>query len=219
MRRPAELPRRVLPAHADDADLQPRPQPVRSAADLRRCAGAPADPRHRRARRRSAGDAVRLEAVPARQHDARGARRPAASGRQADEFAIIPEIIVSAGETDAEREQADAGTRRLLAFYGSTPAYRPVLAAHGWGDLQPELNAMSKQGRWQEMGAPDRRRDAAHHRGLRHAGRDRGPHPRSRRRRLRHRLSVSAGADRAVHPGRDRRRASLQRPFASKCGG
>ena len=74
-----------------------------------------------------------------------------ASGRQADEFAIMPEIIVSAGETDAEREQADAGTRRLLAFYGSTPAYRPVLAAHGWEDLQPELNAMSKQGRWHEM--------------------------------------------------------------------
>jgi alkanesulfonate monooxygenase SsuD/methylene tetrahydromethanopterin reductase-like flavin-dependent oxidoreductase (luciferase family) len=40
----------------------------------------------------------------------------------------------------------------LLAFYGSTPAYRPVLAAHGWEDLQPELNTMSKQGRWQEMG-------------------------------------------------------------------
>ena len=76
-----------------------------------------------------------------------------ASGRRAEEFAIMPEIIVSAGETDAEREQANAGTRRLLAFYGSTPAYRPVLAAHGWEDLQPELNAMSKQGRWQEMAA------------------------------------------------------------------
>uniref|UniRef100_UPI003F996183 TIGR03617 family F420-dependent LLM class oxidoreductase n=1 Tax=Mycobacterium sp. TaxID=1785 RepID=UPI003F996183 len=75
-----------------------------------------------------------------------------ASGRQPNEFAVIPEIIVSAGDTDADREQADAGTRRLLAFYGSTPAYRPVLAAHGWEDLQPELNAMSKQGRWQEMG-------------------------------------------------------------------
>ena len=76
-----------------------------------------------------------------------------ASGRHIDDFAIIPEIIVSAGATDADRASADAGTRRLLAFYGSTPAYRPVLAAHGWEDLQPELNAMSKQGRWQEMGA------------------------------------------------------------------
>jgi hypothetical protein len=26
-----------------------------------------------------------------------------------------------------------------------------VLDIHGWGDLQPELNAMSKQGKWQEM--------------------------------------------------------------------
>jgi len=76
-----------------------------------------------------------------------------AGGRQPEDFAVIPEIIVSVGSSDADREQADAGTRRLLAFYGSTPAYRPVLAAHGWEDLQPELNAMSKQGRWQEMGA------------------------------------------------------------------
>ncbi|OBJ58165.1 TIGR03617 family F420-dependent LLM class oxidoreductase [Mycobacterium sp. 1423905.2] len=75
-----------------------------------------------------------------------------ASARRAEDFAIIPEIIVSAGETDEDRKRADAGTRQLLAFYGSTPAYRPVLAAHGWEELQPELNAMSKQGRWQEMG-------------------------------------------------------------------
>lgn len=67
-----------------------------------------------------------------------------ASGRTESEFAIVPEIILSAGEDH------DA-TRRLLSFYGSTPAYRPVLDIHGWGDLQPELNAMSKQGRWQEM--------------------------------------------------------------------
>ncbi len=68
----------------------------------------------------------------------------AAAGRDADDFAVVPEIIVSVGEDHTS-------TRMLLAFYGSTPAYRPVLDAHGWGDLQPELNAMSKQGRWQEM--------------------------------------------------------------------
>jgi probable F420-dependent oxidoreductase len=75
-----------------------------------------------------------------------------AGGREVDDFAVIPEIIVSAGDTDADRERADAGARGLLGFYGSTPAYRPVLAAHGWEDLQPELNALSKQGRWEEMG-------------------------------------------------------------------
>ncbi|WP_422743148.1 TIGR03617 family F420-dependent LLM class oxidoreductase [Mycobacterium sp. WMMD1722] len=67
-----------------------------------------------------------------------------AAGRRWEDFAVVPEIIVSVGENHDS-------TRMLLAFYGSTPAYRPVLDAHGWGDLQPELNAMSKQGRWQEM--------------------------------------------------------------------
>lgn len=70
----------------------------------------------------------------------------AAAGRDAGSLAIVPEIIVSVGEDHT-------ATRALLAFYGSTPAYRPVLEVHGWGDLQPELNALSKQGRWQDMGA------------------------------------------------------------------
>jgi probable F420-dependent oxidoreductase len=74
----------------------------------------------------------------------------AASGRGRDSFAIVPEIIVS---VDSGKDPDHAATRQLLAFYGSTPAYRPVLDVHGWGDLQPELNALSKQGRWQEMGA------------------------------------------------------------------
>jgi hypothetical protein len=39
----------------------------------------------------------------------------------------------------------------LLSFYGSTPSYRPVLDAHGWGDLHVELNVLSKQGRWLDM--------------------------------------------------------------------
>jgi RNA:NAD 2'-phosphotransferase (TPT1/KptA family) len=35
-----------------------------------------------------------------------------------------------------------------LAFYGSTPSYRVTLDAHGWGDLQTELNRLTKEGRW-----------------------------------------------------------------------
>ena len=44
------------------------------------------------------------------------------------------------------------GVKQQIAFYGSTPAYRGVLELHGWGDLQTELNALSKQGKWVEMG-------------------------------------------------------------------
>ena len=47
---------------------------------------------------------------------------------------------------------AAAGTRQQIAFYGSTPAYRPVLDVHGWGGLQDELNGLSKQGEWVRMG-------------------------------------------------------------------
>jgi probable F420-dependent oxidoreductase len=72
----------------------------------------------------------------------------AAAGRDAADFAVVPEIIVSVGSDDSDHTAA----RRLLAFYGSTPAYRPVLDVHGWGELQPELNALSKQGRWEDMG-------------------------------------------------------------------
>ena len=66
-------------------------------------------------------------------------------------------------------EAAAAGTRQQIAFYGSTPAYRPVLELHGWGDLQDELNALSKQGEWVEMGDADRRRDPQHVRRRRRA--------------------------------------------------
>jgi hypothetical protein len=47
-----------------------------------------------------------------------------------------------------------AGTtvRRQIAFYASTPAYRQVLAFHGRADLPAALNALTKQGRWNEMG-------------------------------------------------------------------
>ena len=58
----------------------------------------------------------------------------------------------SPGRDEAEMATAATGVRGQIAFYGSTPAYRKVLDLHGWGDLQDELNRMSKEGRWAEMG-------------------------------------------------------------------
>jgi probable F420-dependent oxidoreductase len=75
-----------------------------------------------------------------------------ASGRKRSEFQLSYPAFVVTGDTDEEVDAADEGTRRQIAFYGSTPAYRPVLESHGWGDMQPELNALSKQGRWEDMG-------------------------------------------------------------------
>ncbi len=70
----------------------------------------------------------------------------ALAGRSAGEFAVHPQAIVAMGRTEAEVVAARAGVRALLAFYGSTPAYRPVLEVEGWADLQPELNRLSKTG-------------------------------------------------------------------------
>ncbi|MGV9674238.1 TIGR03617 family F420-dependent LLM class oxidoreductase [Nocardia sp. NPDC003482] len=66
--------------------------------------------------------------------------------RAAADFEIVPQVMVSMFRDDTERAAADAGVRRLLAFYGSTPAYAPVLEVEGRGDLQPRLNDLSKRG-------------------------------------------------------------------------
>ena len=79
------------------------------------------------------------------------ARGLEAGGRRSEDFSVVATAIVCTGRDEAEQAVADAGTRGLLGFYGSTPAYRPVLEAHGWGELQDELNSLSKQGRWSEM--------------------------------------------------------------------
>jgi probable F420-dependent oxidoreductase len=75
-----------------------------------------------------------------------------ASGRtRADVQLSLPAFVVT-GTTEEETAAAAAGVRQQIAFYGSTPAYRGVLEHHGWGDLQTELNALSKQGGWVQMG-------------------------------------------------------------------
>ncbi len=79
-------------------------------------------------------------------------RGRAKAGKTMEGFEIIGPSFVVTGNTEEEMAAAAAGTRQQIAFYGSTPAYRPVLDIHGWGGLQDELNTLSKQGKWAEMG-------------------------------------------------------------------
>jgi probable F420-dependent oxidoreductase len=80
------------------------------------------------------------------------ARGRAKVGKTMDGFEIVGPSFVVTGNDESELSAAAAGTRQQIAFYGSTPAYRPVLELHGWGGLQDELNTLSKQGKWVEMG-------------------------------------------------------------------
>jgi probable F420-dependent oxidoreductase len=65
----------------------------------------------------------------------------------------LPGFVVS-GSTDAERAEAAGAVKATLAFYGSTPAYRPVLELHGWGALADELHSLSvsrREDKWTAM--------------------------------------------------------------------
>src|SRR3954468_21324075 len=79
-------------------------------------------------------------------------RGRAKAGKTMDGFEVVGPSFVVTGTNDADLTNASQGTRQQIAFYGSTPAYKPVLDLHGWGGLQDELNTMSKQGKWVEMG-------------------------------------------------------------------
>ena len=67
------------------------------------------------------------------------------AGRSRADFDIFPQVIAAIGRTDSQLTAASAGVRALLAFYGSTPAYVPVLEVEGRAELQPKLNALSKR--------------------------------------------------------------------------
>lgn len=74
------------------------------------------------------------------------------SGRRRDDFELVYPGFVVTGPDDETFEATRTAVCKQIAFYGSTPAYRPVLETHGWGELQDELNFMSKRGQWDEMG-------------------------------------------------------------------
>jgi probable F420-dependent oxidoreductase len=74
------------------------------------------------------------------------------AGRTRTDVQISCPVFTVTGETDEETAAAATAVRQQIAFYASTPAYRGVLDLHGWGDLQPELRALSLQGEWEAMG-------------------------------------------------------------------
>jgi probable F420-dependent oxidoreductase len=77
-----------------------------------------------------------------------------AAGRDRSQVAVtLPGLVVS-GRTEEEMAEAAAAVKATIAFYGSTPAYRPVLELHGWGPLAEELHALSvgrREDKWTAM--------------------------------------------------------------------
>ena len=63
--------------------------------------------------------------------------------REAIEIATMAFVALSEAEIAAQRQQ--------IAFYASTPSYRPVLNLHGWGKVGEELSSLAARGKWDEM--------------------------------------------------------------------
>jgi probable F420-dependent oxidoreductase len=69
------------------------------------------------------------------------------AGRAHDEFSVSTTAFVVTGPEEAEF------VRQQIAFYASTPSYRPVMALHGWEKAAEELSHLAARGRWSEMPA------------------------------------------------------------------
>ncbi len=78
----------------------------------------------------------------------RGAAR---AGRTLEGFEITAPGFVVARDGEEEIAAGIEFARMQIGFYGSTPAYRPVLDVHGWGELQETLNGLTKRGAWDEL--------------------------------------------------------------------
>ena len=74
------------------------------------------------------------------------------AGKTMEGFEISGPFFVVTGQNEEDMAAAEAATKQQIAFYGSTPAYKGVLEIHGWEGMQEELNTLSKQGKWVEMG-------------------------------------------------------------------
>ncbi|MGH9035948.1 MAG: TIGR03617 family F420-dependent LLM class oxidoreductase, partial [Acidimicrobiia bacterium] len=75
----------------------------------------------------------------------------AQAGRSRREFTMVSNVIVCTGRDEAEMATAEAGVRALLAFYASTPTYRPLLELEGYQELHLELHRLSREGRFADM--------------------------------------------------------------------
>jgi probable F420-dependent oxidoreductase len=81
------------------------------------------------------------------------ARGGAREGAVAGPVLLSMPVLIATGDDDAALDANTTATRAQIAFYASTPAYRVVLDVHGWGDLQPQLQAKTRSGDWAGMAA------------------------------------------------------------------
>jgi probable F420-dependent oxidoreductase len=74
-------------------------------------------------------------------------------GRQRRSIEISSSIFVIPTDDQQQADRHEQEIRQQIAFYASTPPYRPVFDLEGWGEVADKLKAMAARGRWDEMKA------------------------------------------------------------------
>jgi len=69
----------------------------------------------------------------------------ASAGRQRDEVKIATSVFI------VTSPEEDTFVRSQIAFYASTPSYRPVMELHGWEGVAQQLSALAARGEWAAM--------------------------------------------------------------------
>jgi alkanesulfonate monooxygenase SsuD/methylene tetrahydromethanopterin reductase-like flavin-dependent oxidoreductase (luciferase family) len=77
--------------------------------------------------------------LPAIEHGA------AKAGRSRTDLQIAATVFAAASPFERQF------VRQQIAFYASTPSYRPVMALHGWGEQAEQLSGLASRGRWGDM--------------------------------------------------------------------
>lgn len=67
------------------------------------------------------------------------------------DLTVSEQVATATGEDKESLEKSLFSARSQIAFYASTPTYKPVMEVHGWDKLQPRLLSISREGKWLEM--------------------------------------------------------------------
>jgi probable F420-dependent oxidoreductase len=78
-------------------------------------------------------------------------RGAAAAGRSLEHFKICHKPLVATAAGEAELATRVRDVRARLAFYISTPSYRPAVEYHGLGELARELSLLARAQEWEKM--------------------------------------------------------------------
>ncbi len=71
--------------------------------------------------------------------------------RTIEHVTLAASVFIVTGEDQTQTDQMLEDVRRQISFYASTPSYRIILEAHGWGEVGEKLGTLAARKEWEHM--------------------------------------------------------------------